>query len=222
MRHKNLRIISCLVLTAGTLSGLSGCSSMPSKSIQTETIAPNVDDTTAGLDMTGQNQESEEAFETESQNAETESNDIGEDHIDPDEAELANAAKFGNPKEVLDHIAITSNVEVQKTADEEFVIEFELKNVGHCTFAVHKGEEFTLPNEVFVDSTKIEWTAPTADGEYIFPDMRVNEAGDLFMIDWAYNGYCFAIYGESPQNTSDRDMAGKVALEIIRNLGGAA
>ena len=37
--------------------------------------------------------------------------------------------------------------------------------------------------------------------------MRVNEAGDMFMIDWAYNGYCFAIYGKSPQDTSDRDMA---------------
>ena len=31
-------------------------------------------------------------------------------------------------------------------------------------------------------------------------------------------GYCFAIYGKSPQNTSDRDMAGKIALAIIRNL----
>ena len=47
-------------------------------------------------------------------------------------------------------------------------IEFELENVGLCTFAVSKGEEFVLPNEVFVDSSKIEWTAPTATEEYIF------------------------------------------------------
>ena len=72
-----------------------------------------------------------------------------------------------------------------------------------------------------MDSTKIEWTASTADGEYLFPYMRVNETGDMFMIDWAYNGYCFAIYGKSPQNTSDRDMAGKIALAMIYNLGEA-
>ena len=97
-------------------------------------------------------------------------------------------------------------------------IEFELENVGLCTFAAGKGEEFILPDEEFEDSTKIEWTAPTANGEYIFPYMRVNKTGDMFMIDWAYNGYCFAIYGKSPQNTSDKDMAGKIALAIIRNL----
>ncbi len=37
---------------------------------------------------------------------------------------------------------------------------------------------------IFVDSTKIEWTASTAEGEYIFPYTRVNETGDMFMIDW--------------------------------------
>ena len=41
--------------------------------------------------------------------------------------------------------------------------------------------------------------------------MRVNETGDMFMIDWTYNGYSFAVYGKSPQDTSDRDMAGKIA-----------
>ena len=101
-------------------------------------------------------------------------------------------------------------------------IEFELENVGLCTFAAGKGEKFVLPDEVFVDSTKIEWTASTADGEYLFPYMRVNETGDMFMIDWAYNGYCFAVYGKSPQNTSDRDMAGKIALAMIYNLGEAS
>ena len=48
--------------------------------------------------------------------------------------------------------------------------------------------------------------------------MRVNETGDMFMIDWTYNGYWFAIYGKSPQEASYRDVAGKVALEIISNL----
>ncbi len=50
-------------------------------------------------------------------------------------------------------------------------------------------------------------------------DTTVNETGDMFMIDWTYNGYCFAVYGKSPQNTSDRDMAGKIALAMIYNLG---
>lgn len=90
-------------------------------------------------------------------------------------------------------------------------IEFELENVGLCTFAVSKGEEFVLPNEVFVDFSKIEWTASTATEEYIFPYMRVNETGDMFIKDWIYNKYCFAIYGKSPQETSYR-----VRLERLR------
>ena len=32
-----------------------------------------------------------------------------------------------------------------------------------------------LPDENFVEETKIEWTAPTADGGYIFPYMRARE-----------------------------------------------
>lgn len=126
--------------------------------------------------------------------------------------------EFGNLKEVLDNMPITSNVEVKKAEENELQIEFELENVGLCTFAAGKEKELVLPDEVFVDSTKIEWTASTADGEYLFPYMRVNETGDMFMIDWTYNGYCFAIYGKSPENTSDRDMAGKIALAIIYNL----
>ena len=86
---------------------------------------------------------------------------------------------------------------------------------------VKKGKKFVLPDEVFVDSTKIEWTASTAGGEYLFSCMRVNETGDMFMIDWTYDEYYFAIYGKSPQETSDRDMAGKIALAIIYNLGRA-
>lgn len=85
---------------------------------------------------------------------------------------------------------------------------------------VVNAKEFGTPKEVFVDSTKIEWTASTADDEYIFPNMKVNDSGDMFIIDWAYKEYNFAIYGKSPQNTSDRDMTGKIALAIIRNLGG--
>lgn len=137
------------------------------------------------------------------------------------EVETVNAAAFGNPKEVLDHMPITSSVTVIKTGEDELQIEFELENVGLCTFAAVKGEKFVLTDEVFEDSTKIEWTASTADGEYLFPCMRVNETGDMFMIDWTYDEYYFAIYGKSPQETSDRDMAGKIALAIIYNLGGA-
>lgn len=137
-----------------------------------------------------------------------------------DELEVVNAKEFGNPKEVLDNMAITSNVEVKKSKTDELQIEFELENVGVCTFVASKGKELSLPKEVFVDSTKIEWTASIADDEYIFPYMKVNDSGDMFIIDWTYKEYNFAIYGKSPQNTSDRDMTGKIALAIIRNLGG--
>ena len=218
MRNEKLRKLSCMVLAVGTLLGLAGCGAMSSKSFQKEEIiASNVDDTAKEYDIEGQNEDMEK-FETEGHNDGTESKDNGGERIGLGEAEIVNAAKFGNPKEVLDNIIITSNVEVKKTEEDEVQIEFELENVGLCTFAASKGEEFVLPNEVFVDSTKIEWTAPTLNGKYIFPYMRVNETGDLFMIDWAYNGYCFAIYGKSPQNIDDRDMAGKIALAIISNL----
>jgi hypothetical protein len=50
--------------------------------------------------------------------------------------------------------------------------------------------------------------------------MRVNETGDMFLVDWAYHGYSFALYGKPPQKASDRDMAGKVALTMIYNLSG--
>ena len=178
-------------------------------------------ETEKGFGTEEQNQETEKDFGTEEQNVGTESEDNADESIRADEAEIVNAAEFGNPKEVLDNTIITSNAEVKKTEEDELQIEFELENVGVCTFAARKGERFVLPDEVFVDSTKIEWTAQTADGEFIFPYMRENEHGDMFMIDWAYHGYCFAIYGKSPQNTDDRDMAGKIALAMIYNLGGA-
>ena len=137
--------------------------------------------------------------------------------LDFRQTEIVNS--FGNPKEVLDEMLITSNVIVTKSDEDELQIEFELENVGVCTFAASKGKELSLPNETFVDATKIKWTAQTADDEYIFPYMKVNEAGDMFMIDWTYEECHFAIYGKSPEKTADRDMAGKIALEMIRNLG---
>ena len=196
---------------------------MPSQSIQTEekTIASDVNATTAQYDTEGQNQEEERSFEAEGQKGVTESEGIGADRVSLGEVEIVNAAAFGNPKEVLDNMPITSEVEVKKAGEDELQIEFELENVGLCTFAANHGKEFVLPDEVFLDAEKIEWTASTADGEFIFPCMRVNETGDMFMIDWTYDEYYFAIYGKSPQKTSDRDMAGKIALAIIYNLGRA-
>lgn len=185
MCNKKFKILSCMVLVTGALSGLVGCGSTSSNAIHIEEG----------------------------------SEDLAGDYTGLDEMEIVNAAEFGNPKEVLDHMPIASNVTVIKTGEDELQIEFELENVGLCTFSAGKGEKFVLPDEVFVDSTKIEWTASTADGEYLFPYMRVNETGDMFMIDWTYNGYSFAVYGRSPKDTGDRDMAGKIALAIIYNLG---
>lgn len=194
MCNKNLKTLGCMVLVAGALSGLAGCSCMPSKPIQTEekTITSGVDDTTTEYDADGQDQKSD--FDAEEPDAGRDSEDLAGDNTGLGEMEIVNAAEFGNPKEVLDHMPIVSNVTVIKTGEDELQIEFELENVGLCTFAVGKGEKFVLPDEVFVDSTKIEWTASTADGEYLFPYMRVNEI---------------------------RDMAGKIALAMIYNLGEA-
>lgn len=207
MRNKNLRMLSCMVLVTGALSGLAGCSSMSFKPVQTEekVTAGHVDDATSECDTEGEDTERGDEGQT-------------EDDVGQKEVEIVNAAKFGNPKEVLDNMPITSNVAVKKTGEDELQIEFELENVGLCTFIAGKGEKFVLPDEVFVDSTKIKWTTSTADGESLFPYMRVNETGDMFKIDWTYNGYDFAIYGNSPENTSDRDMAGKIALAMISNL----
>lgn len=160
-------------------------------------------------------------YETKNQNVSVLSkNNEEETGASASELEVVNPKEFGNAKEVLDNIVITSNVEVKKSKADELQIEFELDNVGVCIFVASKGKELSLPKETFVDSTKIKWTALTADEEYIFPYMKVNKTGDMFMIDWTYKDYNFAIYGKSPQNTSDRDMAGKIALAIIRNLGG--
>lgn len=114
--------------------------------------------------------------------------------LDLRQTEIVNSKEFGNPKEVLDNTSIASNVEVKKSNEDELQIEFELDNVGVCTFVASKGKNLSLPNETFIESTKIKWTALTADDEYIFPYMKVNEAGDMFMIDWIYKEHHFAIY----------------------------
>ncbi len=219
MHNKSFKVLSCIVFATGVLSGLAGCGSMQSQSIQTEekAIESDVNVTTAQNDTEGQNQEAERSLDAEGQKLEG----VGADRVGLGEVEIVNAVGFSNPKEVLDHMPITSEVEVKKAGEDELQIEFELENVGLCTFAANHGKEFVLPDEVFLDATKIEWTASTADGEFIFPYMRVNETGDMFMIDWTYDEYYFAIYGKSSQETSDRDMAGKIALAIIYNLGGA-
>ena len=142
-----------------------------------------------------------------------------ESGVDNSKVEVVNLKEFGNPKAVLDNVPLVSNVEVKKSNEDELQIEFALENVGVCTFVASERKNLSLPNETFIDSTKIKWTAQTADDEYIFPYMKVNETGDIFMIDWTYKEFHFAIYGKSPKNTSDRDMAGKIALEMIRNLG---
>ena len=64
--------------------------------------------------------------------------------MDLGEAEAADAVRFGRPKEVLDNIPLVSNAEVIKTGEDELQIDFELENVGLCTFAVRIGEELSL------------------------------------------------------------------------------
>ena len=97
---------------------------MPSQSIQTEekTIASDVNATTAQYDTEGQNQEEERSFEAEGQKGVTESEGIGADRVSLGEVEIVNAAAFGNPKEVLDNMPITSEVEVKKAGEEELQI----------------------------------------------------------------------------------------------------
>lgn len=63
-----------MIFVTIVLSGLAGCGSMSSQSIQTEeeTIVADVDATTAQYDTEGQNQETERNFDAEGQKAETE------------------------------------------------------------------------------------------------------------------------------------------------------
>ena len=148
MYNKNLKILGCMVLVTGALSALTGCSCMPSKPIRTEeiTITSDVDDTTTECDANGQEQKRD--FDAEELDAGRSSEDLTGDNTGLGEVEIVNAAEFGNPKDVLDHMPITSDVEVKKTEDNELQIEFELENVGLCTFAAGKGEKLVLPDEV--------------------------------------------------------------------------
>lgn len=211
MSNKKSKALSYIFIIIGILSALVWCGSLLSRSIQTEEkiTVLNSEDTAA---------ESQNKIKNQNIRMESEYNEEG---AGLDKVEVVNAIEFGSPKEVLENMIITSSVKVIKTEEDELQIEFELENVGLCVFVASKGKELVLPEEVFVDSTKIKWTASTADGEYIYPYMKVNETGDKFMIDWTYNEYRFAIYGESPQDTSNRDMAGKIALAIIYNLSGS-
>ncbi len=217
MSNKKSKALSWIPLIIGILSALVWCGSLLSRTIQTgeNIIVPKSEH----IATESPNQETETVSKINDQNIRMESKD-NEKGVSLDKVEVVNAIEFGNPKEVLDNMVMTSNVKVIKTEADELQIEFELENVGLCVFVASKGKELILPEEVFADSTKIKWTASTADGEYIYPYMKVNETGDMFMIDWTYNEYRFAIYGESPQDTSDRDMAGKIALAMIYNLSG--
>lgn len=206
MRRGSLKQIGCMISVIGALFGLAGCGSVASNPASQEenTVPLTVEEVTLEDNTKKDTSKLEMASEMAEQNT---------------EVEIQNAAAFGNPKEVLDNSVITSNVEVIKSETDELQIDFEIENAGVWTFVASKGKGLNLPDEVFIDDTKIEWTAPTADGGYIFPYMKANETGELFLIDWEYQEYHFAIYGNAPQNTSDRDMAGKLALAIIRNLG---
>ena len=119
-----------------------------------------------------------EEYDAEGQKEAIDPEEPREPGMDLGEAEAADAVRFGRPKEVLDNIPLVSNAEVIKTGEDELQIDFELENVGLCTFAVRIGEEFVLQDEAFVDSTKIEWTASTADGETIFPYMSDHTQSD--------------------------------------------
>ena len=57
MHNKSFKVLGCIVFVTGVLSGLAGCSSMPSQSVQTEekAIESDVNATTAQNDTEGQN-----------------------------------------------------------------------------------------------------------------------------------------------------------------------
>ena len=65
---------------------------------------------TAQNDTEGQNQEAERSLDAEGQKLEG----VGADRVGLGEVEIVNAVGFSNPKEVLDHMPITSDVEVKK------------------------------------------------------------------------------------------------------------
>ena len=75
-----------------------------------------------------------EEYDAEGQNEAMDPEEPREPGMDLGEAEAADAVRFGRPKEVLDNIPLVSNAEVIKTGEDELQIDFELENVGLCTF----------------------------------------------------------------------------------------
>ncbi len=53
------------------------------------------------------------------------------------EMEIVNAVEFGNPKEVLDHMPIASNVTVIKTGEDELQIEIHRRR--GISFSLYEG-----------------------------------------------------------------------------------
>ncbi len=82
-----------------------------------EIISPTVDDIATEYDIEGQDQDTKRGFGTEGQNDGMELKDSEEESIGLGEVEIVNAARFGNPKEVLDNSVFTSDVEVKKTGE---------------------------------------------------------------------------------------------------------
>ena len=82
-----------------------------------EIISPTVDDIATEYDIEGQDQDTKRGFGTEGQNDGMELKDSEEESIGLGEVEIVNAARFGNPKEVLDNSVFASDVEVKKTGE---------------------------------------------------------------------------------------------------------
>lgn len=119
MHNKNLNILSSMVLVTSALLGLAGCSSMPSKSIQeVGTAALTMDDVAADYHVGRKRQETARSFEAWGKMSEGIRKEL-EDSASLDEAGPVSPAEFGNPKEVLDHMPITSKVEVKETGEDE-------------------------------------------------------------------------------------------------------
>lgn len=95
-----------MFLVTSALSVLAGCSCIPSKPIRTEeiTIASDVDDTATECDANRQDQKRN--FDAEEPDTGRDSEDLAGDNTGLGEIEIVNAAVFGNPKEVLDHMPI--------------------------------------------------------------------------------------------------------------------
>ena len=168
MCNKNLKILGCMVLVTGALSGLAGCGCTPSKPIQTE--EKQLPLTLMILQQNAMQMGRVKKGTSMQRNRIREGILKARQEMIPvrAEMEIVNAAEFGNPKEVLDHMPIVSNVTVIKTGEDELQIEFELENVGLCTFAAGKGEKFVLPDEVLWIPPKLNGRHPPQTGNIFF------------------------------------------------------